>query len=386
MIAQQAEIISVYQPYYRHLLRSKDLLLGSHGAVSTVRGYGEYNHLVKINSIWSNNPHGDPSDRTKQVITPLKTYPGRPWKYNSTTIDLTQAISSRVRSIEQNNQKINVMWSGGVDSTVVTNAFIAHLQQRDQMRVLYSPFSVYEHAPYLDFLRKLNIETVDMSGTTYLEQFFDGIFVTGDGGDECHASLDESFLERYGMSVLDLSWREFFWANCQDQQFMDFCEKYFSWAGREINTVLEARWWFYINSKYRCIMSDKLNFWLDYPSFNRDLVISFFDFDEFDRYISHHIGEIIRPDGYHTWKQYLKDFSMGIDGFDDYRRYKKKVSSFQLFWYANKKRSLKNLFSIFVLDDGSRISTPNMPLFSVRELYAKYGDQINNLWNAPDQV
>lgn len=386
MIARQAEIISVYQPYYRQLLRSKGLSLDTLGAISRVKGYDQYNHLVKINSIWSNNPRGDPGDRTGHVVTPLKTYPGRPWKYTDATMDLDQIIHSRVRSIEQTNHKINIMWSGGVDSTVVTDAFIANLKQRDQMRVLYSPFSVYEHAPYLDFLHRLNIETVDISGTVYLDQFFDGIFVTGDGGDECHASLDESFLEKHGMSVLDLPWRDFFWNHCQDQMFMDFCEKYFSWSGQEINTVLEARWWFYINSKYRCIMSNKLNFWLDYPNFNRDLVVSFFDFDEFDQYISHHIGEIIHPDGYHTWKQYLKDFCMKVDGFDDYRQHKKKVGSFQLFWYANNKRALKNLFSLFVLDDGSRISTPNMPLFSVRELYAKYGDQIDDLWNAPDQI
>jgi asparagine synthetase B (glutamine-hydrolysing) len=154
-----------------------------------------------------------------------------------------------VQELEVRDQPINLMWSGGIDSTCMVNAFLANSRDRAQLRVLYSPYSYYEHPQYLEFLKSNRIETQDISGDVYRKIHFDGIFVTGDGGDELNASMDESFLEKYGHSVLSQSWKDFFWSRTQDSDFLDFCEIYFSRSQLDIQTVLQARWWFYAKSK-----------------------------------------------------------------------------------------------------------------------------------------
>jgi hypothetical protein len=278
------------------------------------------------------------------------------------------------------------MWSGGIDSTTICNAFIEHLPQKDQLRVLYSPFSQYEHGQYLDFIHDVNIETVDISGKVYMETMFDGLFFTGDGGDESYASIDQSFIDLHGFEVLDRPWKDFFWQQTEDQSFIDYCEEYFAGCGLEIQSVLEARWWFYINSKYRCMLNNKLGFWLDYPNFCGDLVQGFFDFDQFDQYVSHRIKGMIQKKSYHTWKQDLKDYCYSIDRLSDWRENKSKINSSQLTFYSAKKRMLKNLHSIFLMYDGRRLSTPHMPLFSSQEFASIYGHTLDGLWNEPDQI
>lgn len=383
MIDPGTEILAVSTDYLHHLLINKNQMMGRKGQVDLVRGFENYNHLVEINGIFSQRPKGDPTDRTGHVVTPLKIHAGRKWQPNDRLLDLEQTLEKRVQEIEDHKKIINIMWSGGVDSTTVVNAFIKHAQHRDQIRVLYTPFSEYEHPEYLGFLRDLGIQAIDISGMVYLEKYFDGLFITGDGGDEHYASIDESFLERNGYDVLARPWQDFFRRAVPNTAFLEFCENYFSWSGQEIKTVLEARWWFYINSKYRCILNEKLHFWLDYPGFDKNLVIGFFDFDAFDQYSRHRINEFISRDGYHTWKQDLKNYCASIDGFTSWCRDKRKINSGQLHIYANKKRVFKDLHWLFILDDGRRIFTPNMPLFSITELEETYGNSLDCLWNVP---
>lgn len=383
MIDPWTEILSVNHVYMSRLLTSKKLMLGRKSQINLISGFDDYNHLVEINGIFSRRPKGMPYDRTGHVVTPLKIYAGRKWQPKDAFLDLDKICETRVREIEDHKKIINIMWSGGVDSTTVVNAFIKHGRHRDQIRVLYTPFSQYEHPDYLGFMRDLDIQTIDISGMTYLENYFDGLFITGDGGDEIYGSIDESFLERYGYDALMQPWQDFFRQALPNTEFLEFCEKYFSWSGQEIKTVLEARWWFYINSKYRCMLNAKLHFWLDYPGFDKNLVLSFFDFDAFDEYSRCRIPQFINRDGYHTWKQDLKSYCESIDGFSAWCREKRKDGSAQLHFYANKKSIFKNLHWIFILDNGRRIFTPNMPLFSIAEFEEIYGDSLDCLWNVP---
>lgn len=386
MINDRSQILQLDPSYFDRVVADKNLKLEKVGDLCKIHGYNAYNYLIDINTLFSASPSGEPTDRTGNVRTPVKIYAGRSFETRDQIIDIEQACASRVTDLELQNKMINVMWSGGIDSTAVVTAMLKHLRDLSQLRVIYSPYSTYEHPDYLEFLKRFNVEIVDMSGTVYLDTFFDGFFVTGDGGDESHASIDDSFFQAQGFSGLVRPWRDFFWQHKPDQEFMDFCEQYFSRAGQEISTVLEARWWFYINSKYRCILNRKLHFWIDYPGFDMNLVVGFFDCDQFECYIRHNLDRIIRPAGYHTWKQDLKDYCTKLDGFDHWAQTKSKVMSSQITLYAAKKRAMKDLHSLYVLTDGQIIRTPNMPLFSIRELYALYGNSLDHLWNAPDKI
>jgi hypothetical protein len=347
--------------------------------------FEQYNKLIDINSIFSNQPFGQPLDRTGNLHLPLRYNTGRSWKYSDTPIALSDALARRALDLLSTGQKINLLWSGGIDSTTMVNAFLDNATDFSQLRVLYSPFSVYEHREYLTtFLVKFpKVELVDISGDVYLTQQFDGIFITGDTGDETQASIDESFLEEFGYDVLFQPWREFFYRRNSDTEFIDFCENYFSWAGRPIDTLLEARWWFYINSKMYCMLSTKLSFFADYKNFHPSNLKGFFDCDEFENYVAHNTHRLMSTAHYASWKQDLKDYCQSIDGFDQWAKQKTKLGSFQFHAYTYKKTVLNDQRSIFILDDGTRIHTPGLPLLSQREFENWYGTDLDYLLNDP---
>jgi hypothetical protein len=216
-----------------------------HGRLFSSPGFEHHNHLVKINSLFSTSPNFDLVDRTLTVSHPLKYYVDRPWQVPAAELSLEQAMEIRVRHIESTPGPINIFWSGGIDSTAVVTAFLKYSNDLSRIRILYSPWSTYEHPEFLNFIKQWpEIDCVDISGDVYMDQTFDGVFVTGDGGDEVNASIDHSFFSAHGADTLSMSWKDFFYKQCAQSEFIDFCEHYFSLSGRPISTVLEARWWF----------------------------------------------------------------------------------------------------------------------------------------------
>ena len=372
--------------YFKQFLQWKGQESDSvYGGILKFKGFNDYNRLLQINSMFSNNPFGQPLDRTGNVYLPVKYDTGRPWKFFSKPIGLDDALSRRVKNLVSTGEKINLLWSGGIDSTTMTNAFLSNVDDHSQLRILYSPFSVYEHREYLtNFISKFpKVEVVDISGDVYLTQEFDGIFVSGDSGDETHASMDESFLAEFGYEILKKPWKEFFYSRTNDTNFIDFCEKYFSWSGRSIDTVLDARWWFYINSKMYCMLSIKLLFFSSYKNFVPSRLYGFFDCDEYENYITHNTHRIMSTPDYCTWKQDLKDYCQKIDGFDQWAKEKIKNGSFQFHSYTYKKTILNDQRAMFILNDGTRVHTPGLPLLSQKEFENCYGSSLDYLLNAP---
>jgi hypothetical protein len=309
-----------------------------------IQGYHSYNNLLSINEIFSTAPMPMPVDRTSAINVPFKYKVRRLWKTPDAEISLSQALSQRVNSLiaQWPQQRINVFWSGGIDSTVAVDAFLSNMSDLSQLRILYTPYSYYEHPEFLIFLKKFSqVELVDISGTVYLDTQFDGIFITGDSGDEMHASLDNSFFEQHGYDSLGTPWQDFFKKQNPDPTFLEFCEQYFSRSGLPIHTVLDARWWFYINSKLNCVLFNKLPFWLDYPGFDFDRVQGFFDCEQYENHIAYNISSVIANENYNTWKQPLKDYCYKFDGCEQWHHTKTKVGSSQLSIYINKQTILK---------------------------------------------
>lgn len=351
------------------------------------QGYHSYNNLLSINEIFSTGPRPMPIDRTLAINIPVKYKVRRPWKTPAAEISLSQALAQRVNSLTTQwpGQRINVFWSGGIDSTTAVNACLSNMSDLSQLRILYSPHSYYEHPEFLTFLKKFTqVELVDLSGTVYLDTQFDGIFITGDGGDEMNASLDDSFFKQYGYESLKMPWQDFFKKQNPDPKFLEFCDQYFLRSGLPLHSVLDARWWYYINSKLQCQLFTKLPFWLDYPGFNFDRVQGFFDCEEYENYIAYNISSLIANENYNTWKQPLKDYCYKFDRCEHWHHTKSKVGSNQLLFYILKKTVLKQLNWIAILEDGTRIHTPGLPWLSKTEFDSKYGATLDYLWNPPD--
>jgi hypothetical protein len=162
------------------------------GDLFKVTGYSDHNHLVDINRIFSSAPGFGLTDRNGHVKHPIKNYIPNSFDVPDKVYSLDQAAQATVEMISAAGTKINVFWSGGIDSTFITTAFLKHLADLSQLRILYSPWSTYEHPEYIKFLSRFpQVELIDLSGEVYLSTTaLDGCYVTGDGGDESHASLD----------------------------------------------------------------------------------------------------------------------------------------------------------------------------------------------------
>lgn len=354
------------------------------GNLYKVDGYTEHNYLVDINSIFSSYPNFGIFDRTLTVQAPVLHHIPRPWHSPETSLSLGDAMQQRVLNITATSQKINLMWSGGIDSTAILTAFLKHAPDLTQLRVLYSPWSTYEHPEYLGFLDRFpDVERVDVSGDVYLNTEFDGIFVTGDSGDESHASLDQSFIEKHGYHTLFTSWKDFFKNQNNDQRFIEFCERHFLLANRPIETVLEARWWFYISSKlYGLFYGAKMPFFVcGYENFVPSRLIPFFDCPEYEQFIFYNVDLLIQNNDYASWRQFLKDYCFEFDQLATWRSTHRKITSRQLLDYSLKQMLIKDKRWLMILEDGTRVSTPNLPLLSEFEFRKHWGSELDYLFN-----
>jgi len=365
--------IAVINPaYQKRLLTFLDIEIEPVGQLFKAPGFHQHNYLVDINQIFSNNPAFGLIDRTGTVKQPVNYHVPRPWTVPTQHIDLDQAVERIVADIAAAGTKINIMWSGGIDSTLITTAFLKHHNDLSQIRILYSPWSTYEHPDYLNFLKKFpNIELIDISGEVYLNtQALDGAYVVGDGGDESHASLDHSFYTKHGSTGLQKPWQEFFAQHNSDLDFLEFCTQFFSLSGREIQTVLEARWWFYISCKlYGTFFETKWPYFIcGHDNFAPNRLISFFDNDHYQSFIYHNTDLIAPTDQYHNWRQFVKDYCCEFDGLSHWAATHRKINSVQIIEYNYKKLALLDRRWLMIDNLGQTITTPNLPLLSRREL------------------
>lgn len=373
--------------YYSRLLNANGIEYTDQvGTLFKIRGFDNYNFLLDINRIFSTSPNFELKDRTGFCASPLAYAAERPWTIPTQELTLDQALQSRVQEIISYGQKVNIFWSGGIDSTAIVTAFLKHAPDLKQIRIIYSPWSTYEHPGYLDFLKKFsNLELIDQSGDLYLHSDYDGFMLSGNGGDEMHASLDESFVDHHGYDVLNTPWKDFFYKSNPDANFIEFCEKHFAQSGREITTVLHARWWFYSITKITGILNQlDLIFHCTGPGeFNPKRMIGFLNCDQYENFIYFNLEKIQPDTNYASWRQFLKDYCFEFDKFEHWHKNKTKFHSAQLKIYQEKKQILNDKRWLMLLEDGTRIHTKNLPLFSQREWIETYQHKLEYLFNKP---
>ena len=344
-----------------------------------IAGFKEFNYLIDINHCFSTAPMGDIVDRTGQVAMPMNWHIDRPWCANRNPIlDLDTCFESRVQELTSLGQKVNLLWSGGIDSTAMLAGFLKHCNDYSQIRVIHSVYSIKENPRvYLDLLENSKIEMIEFGGDIYMEQNYDGVFVSADVADDITASIDESFFAKVGYDGLQGSWKDFFRQRINDDRFIDFCEQYFSISTIPITTVLQARWWFYTKCKTQRWSNEKCRVLRD----NQPLPVPFFDTDEFENYAYHNIDSMVTDHRYDSYKQPLKDYIYEFNRDDDYRRFKRKENSYQLQYFTKKLMALKSTEYIMLLRDGTRIRTPSLPLISQHEFEKTHGDSLEYLFN-----
>jgi hypothetical protein len=379
-------LLSVNYQYFSRLLNWRKLSYQWAGLLPKIEGFDNYNRLISINQMFSTRPFGDPVDRTGTISGPLNFRILRHWTVPQTSLAIEKVFESRVKYYTDQNCQLNLFWSGGTDSTAMVTAFLKHAPALDQLRLIYSPQSLYENRDFFEFVTKQFpvLDTLDFSGDVYLNTEFNGIIITGHGGDEFTASLDESFFDQVGADVLQQDWRRFFQSKSADSALIDFCEEYFAKSGRPIDTVLEARWWFYAATKSQVFGPRDVSFLFNHSSATLNQFASFFDCDLFESYMWHNTDKIIEPgQGYNTYKKFLRQYVYDFYKNTDYLHNTVKISSMQFQAYRLKKIELLDLRWICILEDAAVIRTKNLPLLSQKEFVDTYGNSLDYLFNQP---
>jgi hypothetical protein len=377
---------AINSEYIGKILEWRNIVHSPLGLLRKINGFNDYNYLLDINAIFSNSPFGDIVDRTQTVTSPFKFEVQRPWKIPVTCLSFEQVMKNRVDHYLQLDQLLNLCWSGGHDSTSLVIAFLRHTPDFNRLRILYSPHSVYENREFFELLQKQypQVELLDISGDIYLQTHFDGHFVTGHGGDEFTASLDESFVNQIGIDALYQPWKDYFYKVNQDQKFINFSEKYFALSGRAINTLLEARWCYYSLAKSQIYAIGDNSFLMNQSSYTQQCVSGFFECDEFENYIYYNSDLILDANrGYLGYKQFLKEYIYQFDHNENYYTNVGKQNSGQFAKYTAKKVRLLDNRWIFKLSDSTVIRTKNLPFLSRLEFDKAYGNSLDYLFNSP---
>lgn len=365
-------LVATNPQYFYKLLDWKNISYERVGQLAMLPGYDQYNRLIELNALFSTNPVGDPVDRSSTFQGPFNFEVLRKWRAPTTNLNLNEVIEQRVGQYINTNKYLNLCWSGGIDSTCFVAGFLRNAKNLDQLRLLYSPFSVYENRAFFEHIKKTypTLDLLDISGDVYLETEFDGILINGHGGDEFTASLDESFFEAHGYSGVHSPWQTLI----KDPELQNFCKDFFALSGRPIDTVLEARWWFYSVAKSQVFAP------ID-SVFTSAETSAFFDCEEFEDYMWHNTDKILPEPDYNSYKKFLKKYIYEFDHNEHHYANARKLNSWQFRWYIAKKTELKGQQWIACLADNTLIQTPSLPLFSKLEFDQTYGDSLEYLFN-----
>jgi hypothetical protein len=369
-------------PYFQKILQyhgleyypTSDMPDRSSGNQQKIHGFDQYNNLLDINLCFSTRPANDVKDRTGMTKMPYSIY-YRPWSMPEKEPDsFEQCLVDRVHEICQLGQKINLLWSGGIDSTAMVVAFLKTTECHSQLRILHSVTSRKENPFFFLLLEQYpTVDVFEIGGDFYMNQILDGVFVTAASGDELLASIDQSFWNNLAGDRCNMPWRDYFLRQTS-VDFVNRCEEFFQRSQRPIDTVIEARWWFYLICKFNHAFRHNI---MQDPS---EKMLSFFDAKIFEDYMYFNTHKIIPNNNYNSYKQFIKDYIFEFDRNKFYQQHKCKENSGQLMLYTRKKDILKNQQAIMWLSDGTRISVDTLPFLNESIYRNKYGHSLDYLF------
>lgn len=375
---------SIFQTNQLYLPR----ILSYHGLVSEcsangdflgIRGFDDYNYLVQLQALFMGNPTGNVIDRTESLTSPMRFYISRPWSLpTAKDIHLDDCMAQIVHDLQSKEQSLTLCWSGGIDSTAMVVAFIRHATDVTPVRILYTRSSIRENPDFFTWLdAKQPFQMVEYSGDQTVLATQTGLFVTGDGADDMTAYVDRALIESIGLSGLQQHWSLWCESQCNDPRWLEFCHWYFSLAGKPISSLLEARWWFFVNSN----ISETIAWNSDFLASQHKLVVGFYNNSTFEHYMFHNIDQIVTSDSFSSYKGFLKQYIFDFDHNRYYFDHKVKVADPQLMNFGRAQIAMDDLVYALLLCDGTRIRTRNMPLLSEREYRNTYGHSLDYLFN-----
>ena len=202
-----------------------------------------------------------------------------------------QCVEERAKELISLNKKINVVWSGGIDSTLVLFSLLKHVNDPKQINVYGTYTSILESG---DLFEKVIIPSgvnyyIKVSSIRDFEEIPDDeIFVTGFYGNQLFGPVDDfttgkvktdiSFFHHQFTSPDPLT----DYTKCLSDELHEFLLPSIKASPKKIETVRDLRWWLIFNydwytSEYSVRVSTKSEL--------QNSIYHFFNTDDFQRYV-----------------------------------------------------------------------------------------------------
>jgi hypothetical protein len=250
--------------------------------------------------------------------------------YNESFYSISVA---RAKELLSTGQPINVMWSGGIDSTYIL--FLLHdlAEDKDQVRVLGTYNSIIESGDLFDTKIKNNfnhtIKVASDNSTSFSE---DGIFVSGMCGNQLFGPTDDMFATGgTAMFHHTLGTPETIYEPYEkhiDTELLEFFTPMIKGSPRKIETVADLRWYCIFNLDwYTAIYEHKIMLQPEISS----RIHGFFDSYDFQSWAvntKEPFTKITGDSTTHRWQ--MRDILSDM-GLDHYAKNKtKKISTFSI--------------------------------------------------------
>lgn len=236
----------------------------------------------------------------------------------STFADLCDQRAEELGALaEQRNCKINLMWSGGIDSTTAAVSFLKNHRARSRLVILLQDKSIGEYPEFYNLLQRENIPCKLVQDAKKLLTLAD-INITGEIGDQLFGSA--AFFDAWKVGKLFSKPQDYFspelWEKLQPQMV---------YAPYELAQTKDVMWWINFSMKYQNV---QLRI---YPSVMLPWggITHYFDTDYFQLWSMNNPENKIR-DTLESYKWPAKDYIFDYTQDANYRDNKLKVGSLKI--------------------------------------------------------
>lgn len=266
------------------LINSKEEQIDEYLAKDSSKLFAFYEkHKMNLNAVYDrtgNTPHF-------LNITPgLLKIPNIPESFNKT---FAECVEDRCKELVSLNKPITVVWSGGIDSTLVLFALLRHVNDPSQITVYGTYSSILESGALFD-------TRIKNSGVKYkfkvasTRDFDDGdtdsIFVTGFFGNQLFGPVDD-FITGKIKTPISFFHHQFNnddplidYTKCIDDELHEFLLPSIKVAPKKIETLRDLRWWLIFNYDwYTAEYSSRV------ATKQQNNQYHFYNTDDFQRYV-----------------------------------------------------------------------------------------------------
>lgn len=291
----------------------------------------------------------------------------------STCDSLDDVVAARAEQILAQGKPLKVFWSGGIDSTLSTAALLAAAKHRDQITVYHTCESIRENHSFFDHILSHNVRTIMWSDVWNTPFHSNDVIVTGTSSDEITGSLDRSFYEQFA-NQLTSNWQDFF-KQQGHSHLIERCEQLFAQSHAPIETVFDARWWFYFYIRHTNFARRDWSLNLENDFANN--VVQFFNCPEFDAWSVHNKGTLI-GNQYSDYKRPFKQATMPYWHNEQYLNTKEKVNSYLTVLWTSKKIAALGQHYLFIYKNQQgeyvKFTTPSLPFVSKQQVFEHLKD------------